>query len=198
MSKIYIYGASGHGHVIAEIAMTCHYKEIVFIDDGDNPYPHSNTLSNDAPIVLAIGNNKTRAKIYHTLIASGFEVISLIHPSAIISASATIENGTVVMAGCVINADAKIGKGVILNTSCVIEHQTIIEDFVHISPKVALAGDVFVGELSHVGIGSVAIQGIRIGAESIIGAGSVIVRNIPAKSTAYGNPCRVIKKSKDA
>lgn len=40
MSKsIYIYGASGHGLVIADIARACGYDDVIFIDDGDNDYP---------------------------------------------------------------------------------------------------------------------------------------------------------------
>ena len=36
MKSIYIYGASGHGLVVADIAKACGYKDIIFIDDGDN------------------------------------------------------------------------------------------------------------------------------------------------------------------
>ncbi len=39
MKKIVIYGASGHGLVVADIAKDCGYEEIIFIDDGDNKYP---------------------------------------------------------------------------------------------------------------------------------------------------------------
>jgi len=39
MSKsIYIYGASGHGLVVADIASSCGYDDVIFIDDGDNEY----------------------------------------------------------------------------------------------------------------------------------------------------------------
>ncbi|MBL0708469.1 MAG: acetyltransferase, partial [Sulfurimonas sp.] len=39
MSKtIYIYGASGHGLVVADIALSCGYDDIIYIDDGDNEY----------------------------------------------------------------------------------------------------------------------------------------------------------------
>ncbi len=34
MSKsIYIYGASGHGLVVADIARACGYDDVVFVDD---------------------------------------------------------------------------------------------------------------------------------------------------------------------
>ena len=35
MSKnIYIYGASGHGLVVADIARACGYDDSIFVDDG--------------------------------------------------------------------------------------------------------------------------------------------------------------------
>ena len=199
MSKsIYIYGASGHGLVVADIARACGYNNIIFIDDGENEYPSLEDIkkSNEIPITFGIGNNTIRAKLYERVQKSGFEVISLIHPSSIISPSAKIGIGTVVMPSVVVNAKAVIGDGVILNTSCVIEHECIIEDFTHISPNVALSGAVKVGEFTHIGIGSNVIQGIIIGDNAVIGAGSTVVKNIDNFKKAYGNPCREIEDIK--
>ena len=36
--------------------------------------------------------------------------------------------------------------------------------------------------------------GVRIGEGCIIAAGSVVIRDIPPRSLAAGNPCKVIKK----
>ena len=38
MKSIYVYGASGHGLVVADIAKACGYNNILFIDDGENEY----------------------------------------------------------------------------------------------------------------------------------------------------------------
>jgi UDP-N-acetylbacillosamine N-acetyltransferase len=38
MKSIYIYGASGHGLVVSDIAMACGYDNIIFIDDGENEH----------------------------------------------------------------------------------------------------------------------------------------------------------------
>jgi len=197
MRSIYIYGASGHGLVVADIAKICEYSDIILIDDGKNSYLSFDDIKYNThiPIAFGIGNNSIRKKLYKKVKSYGFKIVTLIHNSATISKSVTIGRGTVVMAGVVINPNSKIGKGVILNSSCVIEHENIIEDFVHISPQVALAGEVKVEKNTHIGIGSSVIQGITIGKNSIVGAGSVVIRDINSKSIAYGNPCRVVRKS---
>ena len=186
MSKrIYIYGASGHGLVVADVAKSCGYEDIVFLDDDKSKgfLAFDDIKENrDYHIAFGIGNNKIRE--------NGFSTPTLIHPSSIISSSARIEEGTVVMPNVVVNAKAYIGKCVILNSSCVVEHESNIGDFVHISPKVAIAGDVKIGNFTHIGIGSSVIQCLEIGKNSIIGAGSVVVKNIADFKKAYGNPCK--------
>ena len=198
MQKIFIYGASGHGLVVADIAKACGYEEIIFIDDGDNPYPDFDEIKyqTDIPVALGIGNNYIRQKIYEKLLNNNFDIITLIHPSATIASSVTVGKGTVIMPHVIINAQSRIGEGVILNSGCIIEHENHIGDFVHVSPGVSCAGDVTIGAHAHIGIGSNVIQGISIGADSIVGAGSVVVRNIPDRKVAYGNPCKIIKDIK--
>ncbi|MGW8168502.1 MAG: acetyltransferase [Sulfurovaceae bacterium] len=194
MKQIYIYGASGHGLVVADIARACGYEEVIFVDDWDNKFQSFEEIKSNTniPIALGIGSNKTRKKLFEKAKLSGFELATLVHPNSIVSPSTAIGEGSVVMPLVVINAKAQIGNGIILNSGCVVEHECVIEDFVHISPAVALAGNVRVGELTHIGIGSNVIQGISIGANCIVGAGSVVVKNIKNNKKAYGNPCQEI------
>lgn len=195
MKSIYVYGASGHGLVVADVARACGYDDIIFIDDGENKFPSFETIkkNKEIPITLGIGSNKIRYKLFNKLEQNNFNIVNLIHPSVVISQSVTIGHGVVIMPNVVINARTKIGNGVILNSACVIEHENIIDDFVHISPNVSLAGNVKVEEFSHVGIGTSVIQGINIGKNTIIGAGSVVVKNINSFKKAYGNPCKEIE-----
>ncbi len=196
MKSIYIYGASGHGLVVADIAKICGYNDIIFIDDGENDYPNFDDIKkkNYIPIALGIGSNFIREKLLKKVLYNDFKVVTLIHPSAIVSSSVTIDIGTVIMPNVIINSMSKIGKGCILNSGAIIEHENIIEDFVHISPNVALAGNVKIEQFTHIGIGTSIIQGITIGKDCTIGAGSIVVKNITNNKKAYGNPCKVVKE----
>lgn len=195
--SIYLFGASGHGKVIAEIAEGLGYKVQAFIDaDVTKNILLSYKVIHNIPkesinVVVSIGNNRIRKKIVCT--NKNFEYELLVHSSSVVSQRAKISEGTVVMAGVSINSDSSIGKHCIVNTNASIDHDCIIEDFVHISPNVALAGDVVVGEGTHVGIGASVIQGVRIGKWCTIGAGAVIIRDVPDGATVVGNPGRIIK-----
>ncbi|OPA77940.1 acetyltransferase [Campylobacter pinnipediorum subsp. pinnipediorum] len=181
---IYIYGAGGHGLVVADIARSVGYDEIIFLDDNkENKF---NPALKKADIVVAIGNNKTRKEIMQKVQNAGFNLVSLIHPSSVISPSTKIGNGVVIMPNVVINASAIIQDGVILNSSCVIEHECFIDGYSHISPNVSLAGNVKVGELTHIGIGSCIIECVKIGKNCIIGAGSTVLKDVDDNSKVYG------------
>ncbi|MDM1073316.1 acetyltransferase [Empedobacter brevis] len=197
---MYLYGASGHGKVIAEIAEENNIKIEAFIDEDlskeellDYPILHQ-VPDKQIEAVISIGSNQVRRKIVEN--NSRFNYKVLIHPKSAVSKRVTIGVGTVVMAGVSINAEVVIGKHCIVNTNASIDHECLIGDYAHISPSAALAGNVEVGEGTHIGIGSSIIQGIKIGKWCTIGAGAVIIKDIPDYAVVIGNPGKVLKYNK--
>lgn len=201
--ELAIVGASGHGKVIADIAELLGFT-VKFYDDAYISKTHiehwsihgtcadlialNTTNATPIDVVVAIGNNEIRQQKIKLLQQNNFNLITLIHPSAVISQYAAIAAGTVVFASAVINAFAKVGVGCIINTAAVVEHDCCIGDFTHICPNVALAGGVVVGTQSWVGIGSQVKQLVSIGDKCLIGAGSTVIKNIPDNVTAFGSP----------
>lgn len=191
---MYLFGANGHGKVVAEIAELNNLQIDAFIDDNvdlkqilNYPVLHEVPLNkNNSNVIISIGNNANRRKIVEEY--SSFDFPILIHPKTSISKRSIINEGTVIMAGVSINIEVIIGKHCIINTNASIDHNCIIEDFVHISPNTALAGNVFVGEGTHIGIGASIIPGIKIGKWCTIGAGAVIIKDVPDGSKVVGNP----------
>ena len=194
---IAIYGKSGHGRVLEDIAKANGFKDILWVDDDPKKeamrFIDFYEFYHHVPVLLGIGDNETRKKLFHSLKSKGFSLPTIVHPSAIISKSAELLEGSAVMPNVVINADAKIGVGVIVNTAAVIEHECSIEDFVHISPRVALAGSVRIGKQTHIGIGATVVQNIHIGEYVTVGAGASVIRDISSHTTAVGVPARVIQ-----
>lgn len=191
ITSLYIYGNGGHAKVVADIARANGYDNLIFLDNNSDMKFSPNLPKH--PIIIAIGNTLIRQKLQNLVLSSGFELITLIHPTAVIGSDVTIGTGSVVMPRAIINANSIIGDGVIINSGAIVEHDCIIGNFAHICPGVALAGGVNIGERTWIGIGSSIIQGIKIKSDITIGAGSVVVSDIDGGSIAYGNPCKVRK-----
>lgn len=195
--KLYLYGASGHGKVVVEVAEQLKLSIGGFIDaDPGIGELLGYSVSTYLPLgehvyFVSIGNNRIREKLVKELANVQFE--TLVHPKAIVSQRAVIGEGTVVMGGVTVNSDVSIGTHCIINTNSSVDHDCRIGDFAHISPNAALAGNVHIGNGTHIGIGACVIQGVRIGKRCVIGAGAVVIRDIPDESTVVGNPGRVIK-----
>lgn len=139
------------------------------------------------------GDPARRIALWKLALKAGFELPSIIHPSAVVSSHASIGRGVYIGPGAIINAGAVIGEGCIINSGAIVEHDCRIGAFAHIAPGAVLSGGVIVGDRAHLGTGCSVTHGVGIGADSIIGVGSAVVKDIPARSVCVGNPARKIK-----
>ncbi len=199
-----IMGASGHGKVVADIALKMDvWKYIAFLDQDESIVSslgievidksvNAFRYAKDYDIFVAIGNNIMREKIIVELIAAGANVPILIHPRATLGKEVEVEVGTVIMAGVVINCCTKIGKGCIINTGATIDHDNVIDDYVHISPGAHLAGAVKVGKNTWIGAGGIVINNINITDNCVIGAGAVVINSISEPGIYVGVPAKKI------
>lgn len=203
--RLAVFGAGGHGRVVAETALAMGWEGVDFYDDNSSDAKFTDgtvvvsdfdglvrNAANYRGFHVAIGLNNIRSLLIERLMGLNLSLPAIIHPSAIISDTASLAGGICVSPGVIVNSGSEIGAGVILNTASVIEHDCEIGQNAHISPGVNLAGAVKVGCRAWVGIGASVIQGIKIGSDTIIGAGSVVVADVPDDVTAAGVPCRVM------
>lgn len=206
MKTLVVVGAGGHGKVVADAAEASgRWQNIVFVDkrwpelkscahwlvvaQNVNDFPSAEYLD----FIVAIGDNRTRARVFGQCVEAGLNPVSIIHPSAVISRYAEIGLGSVVFAGSVINIGAKLGICTIVNTGATIDHDCEIGEYVHISPGANLAGEVTVGYFSWIGIGASVKQCLTITGDVVVGAGACVVSNILDPGTYVGVPA--IKKT---
>lgn len=198
LNRLVIIGASGHGKVIADIAVKSGYKDIVFLDDNENVkecagFPVIGKVSDAVTMeddkIVAIGNAEIREKIQGQL----SNLVTLIHPSAVVSRRVRISKGTVVMAGAIINSDVAIGKGCIINTGASVDHDCKLGDFVHVSVGAHVAGTVSIGIKTWIGAGATVSNNVSICDNCMIGAGAVVVKDVIESGTYVGAPARKIK-----
>ena len=198
LNRLVIIGASGHGKVIADIAVKCGYKDIVFLDDNENVkecagFPVIGKVADAINIeddkIVAIGNAEIRQKIQNQLST----LVTLIHPNAVVSRRVEIGEGTVIMAGAVINSDVVIGKGCIINTGASVDHDCKLRDFDHVSVGAHVAGTVSIGSKTWIGAGATVSNNVSICDHCMIGAGAVVVNDVVNSGTYVGVPVRKIK-----
>ncbi len=138
-----------------------------------------------------------RARFIEQAAAYGIPFATLVHPSARVSRSARIGEGSIVSAGAIIAAHAQIGSHVIVNRGALIGHHTNIGDYVTLGPGVNIGGCCEISTAAYVGIGAIVLDKIAIGARSIVGAGAVVTRPVADRVQVMGVPARVTREGID-
>ena len=204
-----IIGAGGHGSVVLDIMLAAGvYRPIGFIDADPaqtgkviagvpvlgpmNLLPKLKQKARFA--IVAIGDNRARVSYAVKLRQAGFEMVNAIHPTAVVSATATIGNNVVMAAGAIVSTSARIGDSVLINTGAIVDHECEIGDGVHLGTGCRLGGRVRIAAGAFVGIGACVIQCLRVGEEAIVGAGAVVIRDVADQDTVIGVPARSMQR----
>lgn len=164
------------------------WQQVVFADDRWPDLDHCfgcTVISSVAKIqnlsccadgaIAAVGNNKQREQWCALIEEAGLSLVSIIHPAAFVSASATIGAGCAIMAGAVIGTEARLGRGVIGNAGAIIDHDAVLADFAHLGVGVKLAGGVTVGRRAWLQAGTSAGYGVSVPADTETEPGTALV-----------------------
>jgi len=206
--SIILIGGGGHCKVIIDIIRQKNEYTIVGISDLKSFY---GKIINDIKIIYnddeleslfsqgvefafvslgSISCSEKRSSLFDLIKTIGFKIPVISSVNSVISPSAKIGSGSIIMNGVIINRDTVVGENCIINTGAIIEHECMIGDNCHVAPGVVISGGVHVGENSHIGTGASVIQGINIAKHVLIGAGSVVVKNIHDGAKVYGVPAK--------
>jgi UDP-perosamine 4-acetyltransferase len=205
--RIVVIGAGGHAKVVIE-AVRAQGGEVVGLID---PSPATSSVlgvqilgSDDVlqdlrcqgidTAVVALGDNPLRERLGRRIRELGFVLPNVVHPSALLSPSARLGSGIVVMARAVVGSETAISDLAIINTAAIIDHDNEIGVAAHVAPGCALAGNVRVGARALIGVGSAVRPGTRIGADTVVGAGSAVVADVPDRATVGGVPARQLRQ----
>jgi UDP-perosamine 4-acetyltransferase len=210
--KIVVIGAGGHARSVIEALRAGGLHDPVACTDP-RPELHGSRID-DVPVLgddarlealraegvpgaaLGVGgtrDNAPRARLFQLAQDLGFDLPSVVHPSAAVSAGAVLGEGSVVLAGAVVGPGATVGRNAIVNSGAVVEHDVRLFDHVHVASGAVLGGGVQAGESAHIGLGAAVVQGVEIGAGTVVGAGAVVVRDVPAGAVVAGVPARPLR-----
>lgn len=203
MTGLLIFGAGGHGRVVADAALRAGRWASVAASDRDPSrcegelipgviaLPVEVAMAAKPAVHLAIGNPVHRQKEAQAF--SGQLLATVVHPQASVSSGARIADGCFVAAQAVIAPGAALGRSVIVNHGAVVDHDVDVGEFSHIAPRAALGGGAQVGRRVLIGSGASVLPGVRIGDDVVIGAGAVVCQSVPEAGTYVGVPARRIK-----
>lgn len=195
-------GAGELGHLIVDLIRSVGVSErVCFLDDR---FPYCNN-SGDVSILgrcedfeiyvsdcslffVGVDDNVTRRKLFDRICAKNGRVISLISPSAIVSARARVGLGATIMSGVVVNAAAQIGNNVIVESDAIIEHDCVVGDHSYLARDAIIAGGVRMGDYVRVGHSAVLCPGVCLASDVTLGAASVVSCDLAEAGNYSGAP----------
>jgi sugar O-acyltransferase (sialic acid O-acetyltransferase NeuD family) len=202
--KIVILGSSGHGLAVWDACLSAGFTPIGFVDpaqsssrvEGLPVVPNFSEIDlTDLDVALGIGHNFARERAAVELLEEypGVRMPVIVHRTAWVSPSATLEAGTVVLAQASVGPFATTGRGALLNTGSSLDHESTLDDFASLGPGSHTGGQVFIGARTMVGLNAGILQGISIGSDTVIGGQSLVRTDIPAGTVAFGVPCAPVR-----
>ena len=185
VKRVIIVGAGGHGRSLAEIVLGSAGLQLVgFLDDA------AATLGKvwDLPVlgataalascrfraeaaVVGIGNNRVREDLCGRALQAGFELLTVVHPRAVVAPSARIGPGSAIMAGAIIGTEASLGIAVIINSGSVVDHHCTVEDYGHVGTNASMAGGAVLGRGAWMQAGAALGYGVRIATGAVLAPG---------------------------
>jgi len=121
---------------------------------------------------------------------AGQAFATLVHPTAVVSASAKLGQGVVVGPFAMVSANAVVDDFAMVNAYASVGHDVHVGSWTTLSCHVDLTGAVEVGRESFFGSGARVIPGVRVGDRCTIGAGAVVVRRTGDDATLFAAPAR--------
>jgi sugar O-acyltransferase (sialic acid O-acetyltransferase NeuD family) len=189
-----LIGAGGHGTVVLEVLLVTG-QQVLGVCDPALPRGASGplgqtvlggdeavaTLSPDEVLLVngvgSIGLPTARDEVFRRFAARGYRFATVVHPGALVSPHAVLEEGCQLMAGAVVQCGARVGADSIVNTRASVDHDSTLGRSVHVAPGAILCGEVRVGDLCHIGAGATVLQNVTLPDRTLVQAGSLVARS---------------------
>ena len=202
-AALIIYGGGGHGKSLIDMVRTLGVYHLVGVVDDGKPaggqvlgveflggaerlatlYARGVRLAVNA--VGGIGNLAPRLKVFEDLEQAGFTCPTLVHPTAMVEASASLAEGVHVFPHAYVGSAAQLGFGCIVNTGAILSHDAVLGEYSNVSPGAMLAGGVEVASRALIGMGVTINLGVKVGAAARIGNGATVIADVPAGGVVH-------------
>lgn len=167
---------------VIENGGTCSYS---FVED-DGLIDHLKK-SIKKSYIIGFTDQKLRAKYRALMEGNGALATNVIHPTAVISKSATIGNGNYIAAYSIISSEAKIGDHNIVNLSVTLGHNTVIGNNNIFNPGARISGCVEIQDRCLFGANSFVYQGIKVCSDCMTDAMTYLNQDLQEPSMCTSN-----------
>ena len=141
------------------------------------------------------GDTRPRATVFEWLLPAGIDLPTIVHRSAVVSPSATVERSAQILAGAVVNAEARVAVNALVNAGAVIGHEVVVGRHAHVASGAVIGGGARIGEGAHIGSGATVLEGRVVGAGALVASGAVVIGDIPAGYRVAGVPAAQMRRA---
>lgn len=152
-------------------------------DDTYEPQP-------DDVFVIGVGDVDLRRLLAERWKARGVPFLRLVHPTALVSPSATIGEGVVICPYATVTSDATIGDFALVNMYASVAHDAVVGRHCILAPYATLNGGAILEENVFLATRATVAPSRRVGATSRVAANSAVLKDVPPRSLVVGVPGR--------
>jgi UDP-N-acetylbacillosamine N-acetyltransferase len=199
--QLIVLGFGGHARSVADVALALGYKKLVFVDEQAKEgemfldFPVLKSFTPHYPKAWcafpASGIGLVRQAQSESIEQQGWQLVSLVAPSATLGVGCAVGDGVFVGQQSHIGPMAKVGRGSIVNSGAVVEHECSVGEWAHVSVNATMAGRSRLGDYSILGAGATVIDGLMVNNQTTIGAGAVVCKSIAVAGVYVGVPARM-------
>lgn len=209
--EIYALGVGHNTPVFIDLALSCGYSVAGlyhYNDDKTGTFDHGMKIIGSfddlflkeslagRDFLLTMGDNKIRTELSNKIIAKGGRVPTLIHPTAVISAFASISDvGVYISPFTYVQADSSVGCNTVLLSHVNISHTTKIGESCFIAGGSTIGAYTNMEDFVFIGQGALSVSGKvnTIGHHAYVGARSLLLHDVPCKAVVAGSPAKIIR-----
>lgn len=144
-----IIGSGAHARKLSLYADLLGIEIKAFIDENSQssspiagvPFlqdENTNDFPDNQHFIVAIGDSTARKRLVDYYKSKGWELSSIVHPSAYVAKDVLLGAGAVICANAVVETGSVIGLSTIIDVGVIVDHDSHIGDYCHLKPGIVL------------------------------------------------------------
>jgi sugar O-acyltransferase (sialic acid O-acetyltransferase NeuD family) len=164
-----------------------HHVEVVALEDFEPRVGES--------YLVGFNGRKMEPLVQHVMSRFGIAFESLVHPRALVTPTARLGPGCIVMADVILESGATVGAHTLLNKKVCVGHDATIGEYSIVGPGTLIGGHADIGVGATLGMGSIVLEDRQVGEAAVVAAGAVVTKDVAAGTMVAGVPAVVKRRA---